>query len=208
MRLYIGGWKNFNCALMSETRKSVYSCRYGNVKPEPRFLDIDLWQKPLYSSCRERGHTRQKTLVLIEKSNYDLSFASLTHPGEAAWSRTPITATHAVFKSIVQWRSTSHSFVLCGQVQIYCMKEKLPTDSILAQRICSAEEVLRYPINHRLPMMLETYSILYTRGIATIITGGDCVTPHFSGKNHYVLRALFCLAAVWRKKCRELHKIK
>lgn len=55
--------------------------------------------------------------------------------------------------------------------------------------------------------MLETNSILYTRGIATIITGGDCITPHFSGKNHYILRALFCFAAVWRKKSRWLHKI-
>jgi len=39
------------------------------------------------------------------------------------------------------------------------MKEKLPTDSILAQRICSAEEVLKYAIDHCLPVVqyVETY---------------------------------------------------
>lgn len=86
----------------------------------------------------------------------------------------------------------------CGQVQIYCMKEKLPTDSILAQRICSAEEVLRYPINHRLAMIQCVVNLLYTihQGNSYHYTWGDCITPHFLGKNHYVLRALFCLAAV------------
>jgi len=85
------------------------------------------------------------------------------------------------------------------------MKEKLPTDSILAQRICSAEEVLKYAIDHCLPVVqyVETY-----QGNSRHYNWGDCITPHFSGKNHYVLRALFCLAAVGRKKkCRWLHKM-